>query len=146
MRLLCLGLFLIFAVCGLSRAQDATQGSIPSAADQEAIHGVISGQIQAFRRDDAGAAFGYAAPSLQELFGTADHFMAMVRRGYQPVYRPRSVDFAGIVADGDQWVQQVELTGPDGLPYTARYTMEHEADGSWRITACDLVESRRTGV
>ncbi len=42
-------------------------------------------------------------------------------------------------------MQMVELTGPDGLAYTARYTMEHEADGSWRISGCHLLESRRLG-
>ncbi len=117
-------------------------------SDQDAatIRSVITDQIDAFRRDDAAGAFGYAAPSTQGVFGTADNFLAMVRRGYAPVYRPHSVEFAGLGQEDDGIVQTVELIGPDGLPYTARYTMEREADGSWRIIACEILQSRRLGV
>ena len=71
--------------------------------------------------------------------------MAMVRRGYGPVYRPRSVEFGALQDESGQIVQLVELIGPDGQAYTARYTMERETDGSWRISACELLESRRVG-
>lgn len=127
---------------GAVRAQDAAV----SVQDHAAIQSVITGQIEAFRRDDAAGAFGYAAPSTQGIFGTADNFIAMVRRGYPPVYRPHSVEFSATAQQDGAIIQNVELTGPDGLPYTARYTMEHEADGSWRIVACELLQSRRLGV
>ena len=99
-----------------------------------------------FQHDDAAGAFGYAAPSTQGVFGTAENFLDMVRRGYPPVYRPHSVEFSTLGQTEDGIIQNVELTGPDGLPYTARYTMEHEADGSWRIIACEILQSRRLGV
>ncbi len=117
-----------------------------SASDQAAIQSVITNQITAFQHDDAARAFGYAAPSTQGIFGTPDNFMAMVRRGYPPVYRPHSVEFSTLGQTENGIVQNVELIGPDGLPYTARYTMEREADGSWRIIACELLQSRRLGV
>ena len=110
-----------------------------------AIHTVINGQIDAFRRDDAPGAYAYAAPGIQGIFPSPADFLAMVQRGYQPVYRPRSVDFTSLREVDGAMVQDVELTGPDGLAYTARYTMEHEADGSWRISACELLESHRVG-
>ena len=75
-----------------------------SAADQTAIRDVIEGQVEAFRRDDGDAAFGYASPNIQGMFGTAETFMDMVRQGYRPVYRPRVFDFREIVTlhgDGD---------------------------------------------
>ena len=106
-----------------------------STADQAAIQSVITDQMAAFGRDDAAGAFGYAAPSTQGVFGTADTFLDMVKRGYAPVYRPHSVQFAALTQEDDGTVQLVELIGPDGLPYTARYTMEDEPDGSWRIVA-----------
>ena len=53
-----------------------------SPADRDTIRGVIQGQVDAFRRDDGGAAFGYASPEIQEMFGTPDIFMDMVRQGY----------------------------------------------------------------
>ena len=71
--------------------------------------------------------------------------MEMVRRAYQPVYRPRSVDFTTLSQEDDGIVQSVELIGPDGLAYTARYTMERQADGTWRVSACELTTSKRLG-
>lgn len=117
----------------------------PAPADEAAIHSTITGQIDAFRHDDAERAFAFAAPSIQGMFGTAGNFLAMVQRGYPPVYRPRSADFTTLTDENGEIVQLVELIGPDGLAYTARYTMEHEADGSWRISGCQLLESRRLG-
>ncbi len=46
---------------------------------------IIKSQMEAFARDDGEAAFAYAAPSIQQQFGTAGAFMAMVRVGFQPV-------------------------------------------------------------
>ena len=117
----------------------------PSVADATAIHTVIASQLDAFRRDDADGAFAFAAPSIQSLFGNPGTFLAMVQKAYRPVYRPRSVDFSTLSDDSGEVVQLVELIGPDGLAYTARYTMEREADGSWRISGCSLLESRRLG-
>ena len=134
---------LLFACLGtVSWAEEAAV----SAQDKATIQSVITRQLDAFRRDDAAGAFGYAAPSTQGIFGTPDNFLDMVRRGYAPVYRPRSVDFAAMGSEDGAVTQDVELIGPDGLPYTAHYTMEHEADGSWRIVACQLLHSRRLGV
>ena len=117
-----------------------------SAPDQAAIRSVITSQITAFQHDDAAGAFGYAAPSTQGVFGTPDNFLDMVRRGYAPVYRPRSVEFSTAGQTETGVIQNVELVGPDGLAYVARYTMEREADGSWRIVACEILQSRRLGV
>jgi DNA-binding transcriptional LysR family regulator len=139
-------LFAMLALLAVLAGPAAAAGGPVSAADGAAIQSVISGQIDAFRRDDGAGAFGFAAPSTQGVFGSADTFMQMVRRGYAPVYRPRSVDFAALEEEDGQIVQNVELTGPDGLAYTARYTMEHESDGSWRIVGCAILQSRRLGV
>ena len=68
-----------------------------SAADRQAIQSIIQSQVDAFRRDDGEAAFGYATPEIQRMFGTSEIFIDMVRQGYQPVYRPRVFDFAEIV-------------------------------------------------
>ncbi len=41
----------------------------PTPADGDAIHTVITSQLDAFRRDDADGAFAYAAPAIQGQFG-----------------------------------------------------------------------------
>ncbi|MGE0719566.1 MAG: DUF4864 domain-containing protein [Alphaproteobacteria bacterium] len=112
-----------------------------TAADRAAIEGVIRDQMAAFRRDDAPGAFAFAAPSIRAMFGTPDAFMAMVRGGYQPVYRPRMVEFRELAADGGRIVQRVLVVGPDGVAEVALYEMERQPDGSWRIAGCHLTRA-----
>lgn len=109
-----------------------------SPADQSAIRGVIEGQVDAFRRDDGEAAFGYASPNIQGMFGTAETFMDMVRQGYRPVYRPQVFEFREIVTLHGMPTQKVHVVGPDGRPVTAFYPMTQQPDGSWRIEGCYL--------
>jgi hypothetical protein len=110
-----------------------------SPADRAAIEGVIARQIEAFLRDDGDAAFAFASPGIQGLFMTPERFMAMVRGGYRPVYRPREYRFARLSYVGDALVQFVAIIGPDGAPVIAAYYMEQQADGSWRIAGCELL-------
>jgi hypothetical protein len=123
---------------------DETPSSLPT-ADRDAIKGVIQGQIGAFRSDDASAAYGFASPSIQALMGDAGHFLEMVRHGYAPVYRPRSVTFGALIEVNGQPVQKVVVIGPDGRATLALYYMEQEHDGTWRIDGCVLTESEDVG-
>ncbi len=113
----------------------------PAPGDQRAILGTIQAQLQAFQRDDGARAFSYATPRLRQLFGTPENFMAMVRDGYQPVYRPRSVEFLDARIIDGQIGQAVRFVGPDGAAVIAVYTMEQQPDGSWRIAAVRLIRS-----
>ena len=110
-------------------------------ADRVRIEGVIRDQMAAFRSDDAAAAFAHAAPSIQTLFGTPETFLAMVRRGYAPVYRPQSVEFRELAEAEGALVQRVLVVGPDGVPEVALYVMERQPDGSWRIAGCFLARA-----
>ncbi len=136
MRALILLLFLVFAAPSLAQAPATDVG----AADRTAIRNVISDQLAAFQRDDGAAAFGLAAPSIQQIFRDPDTFMAMVRGGYQPVYRPRDVAFRDLLRFEGQLVQTVALVGPDGRRVLALYPMEQQGDGTWRIAGCQLLE------
>ena len=112
-----------------------------SSADQAAIRQVIQSQLDAFQHDDAGAAWSYASPSIQSMFTTPEIFMQMVKTGYQPVYRPREVEFRQLGDVGGSLVQDVFVVGPDGRPVIARYSMEKQPDGSWRINGCALTQA-----
>ena len=125
---------LLFCCAAPTRAQP----SDVSPADREAIQQIIQDQVDAFRRDDGDAAFGYASPEIQRLFGSSEIFMDMVRQGYQPVYRPRVFDFEEIVELNGQPTQKVRVIGPDGRPVTAFYPMRRMPDGRWRIDGCYL--------
>ncbi len=136
MRALLLALFLSFAAPSFAQAPATDVGP----ADRAAIRSVITEQLAAFQRDDGGAAFGLAAPSIQQIFRDPETFMAMVRGGYQPVYRPRDVAFRDLLRFESQLVQVVAIVGPDGRRVLALYPMEQQSDGSWRIAGCQLVE------
>jgi hypothetical protein len=108
------------------------------AADLQAIRGIIERQLDAFRRDDGVAAFAFASPGIQALFRDPATFMAMVRGGYRPVYRPREVEFRDLIEQGGRLTQRVLLVGPDGEVVIAHYFMQRQPDGSWRIDGCIL--------
>jgi hypothetical protein len=130
-RMLALAGLLVGLAFGV-QAQDISD------ADRTAIRDIIQSQVDAFRRDDGDAAFGYASPSIRGMFGSSEIFMDMVRQGYQPVYRPQAFDFAEIVTLDGQVTQKVHVIGPDGRPVTAYYPMTRLPDGSWRINGCYL--------
>jgi Domain of unknown function (DUF4864) len=113
----------------------------PDAADAAAIREVIEAQLKAFQADDGAQAFSYASPAIQSIFKDPDTFMSMVRAGYQPVYRPREVEFRDLVPVQGRLTQRVLVVGPDGVPVMAQYVMERQPDGSWRIDACVLERS-----
>ncbi len=123
---------LLLGLAGAAQAQSVSD------ADRAAIRQVIEAQVDAFRRDDGDAAFKYASPAIQGMFGSPEIFMDMVRQGYQPVYRPRAFDFQEIVSLHGQPAQKVHVIGPDGRPVTAIYPMRQLPDGSWRIDGCFL--------
>ncbi len=125
---------------GPAAAQDEPVGP----ADGAAIVGVIEGQLDAFQRDAAAEAFGYASPSIQRIFRTPDNFMSMVRTGYQSVYRPQSVEFVDLVMTSGGLTQRVLFVGPDGVPVMAHYYMQQQPDDSWRINGVTLQESGQT--
>ena len=111
------------------------------AADGAEIDRVITAQIEAFRHNDAAAAFALASPGIQAKFGDSTHFIDAVRQAYPQVYRPRSFRFTTLTDDDGRPRQHVEVVGPDGALVTAVYDLEHEADGSWRIAGCTLLKS-----
>ncbi len=124
----------LIALVGSAAAQQA----VLSDGDRLAIRDVIGRQVEAFARDDGEAAFGFASPTIQRLFGGAEMFMEMVRQGYRPVYRPRTFDFVEIVELDGRPTQKVHVVGPDGRPVIAFYPMTQLPDGSWRIDGCYL--------
>lgn len=131
--------FAFLCLAPLARAETST-------ADQARFQEIISRQISAFKADDGATAFGFASPDLQAKFGSAAVFLEMVRSGYAPVYRPRSVEFRGVVEHDTGPEQQVFVIGPDGRGYIAHYMMERQPDGSWRISGCYLEQAQDESV
>lgn len=126
--------FMVLLLAGGEKpaAQDA------GSSERSAIVAIIQQQIAAFQRDDGPAAFAFASPTIQQIFGNPDRFMQMVREGYPPVYRPQDVEFLALSEEAGRLVQRVRIVGPGGETVIARYTMIRMPDGSWRIDGCVL--------
>ena len=111
------------------------------ADDVTAAQGVIRAQEQAFARDDATAAYSYAAPAIKEIFPAPDIFMSMVQNGYVPVYRHKSFEFGESKNEGNWIAQRVHIVDANGEAWEALYTLEQQADGSYKITGCSLLKA-----
>nr|WP_249162869.1 DUF4864 domain-containing protein [Bradyrhizobium diazoefficiens] len=111
------------------------------ADDVAAAQGIIRAQEQAFVRDDATAAYSYAAPAIKEIFPAPDIFMSMVQNGYAPVYRHKSFEFGESKTEGNWIAQRVHIVDANGEAWEALYTLEQQADGSYKITGCSLLKT-----
>jgi Domain of unknown function (DUF4864) len=128
--------FMLIALVGLLLA-------LPSraASDGEQIKTVIELQLNAFAKDDGNEAMSYAAPLVKQIFQTPENFMAMVKKGYQPVYRNNARTFGEVFQDRlGRPAMRVVLTAADGKRYEALYSMEKQEDGSWKIAGCVILE------
>jgi hypothetical protein len=130
-------LLLIFG----ARAQDA-----PNAQSAPDVKALISSQLDAFARDDAKAAFGFAAPPIQARFSTPEAFLTMVKTVYPPVYRHRSVQFGEETRDGDKIEQGVVFVDGDNAVWAGVYTLRRQSDGGWKIEGCVIARSKETSL
>jgi Domain of unknown function (DUF4864) len=125
---------LIFLIAGVV----GTASFAATADDIGAAQSIIRAQEEAFARDDGATAYSFASPALQNYFRNPDGFMSMVRDGYAPVYRPKSFVFGEVrIVDG-KILQEVQIVDADGVAWDALYTLETQADGSLKISACIL--------
>lgn len=121
----------LFVFASSVRADDAAK---------KAAQATITGQIEAFKAGDDAKAYSYAAPNIQLFFPDVQGFMAMVKKGYQPVWKPQTYDFGPAKeADNGQISQEVFVTGPDGKPWTAIYTLVRGPKGDWLINGVQIV-------
>lgn len=124
---------LLLALAPLPAASQAI-----SPEDARAVREVIEAQLDAFQKDDAERAFALATPGIRETFGSADSFLAMVKRAYAVVYRPKSVQFAEPLLIEGQLIQRVMMTDAEGRLWMAMYPMQKQPDGTWRTNGCQI--------
>jgi len=67
--------------------------------------------------------------------------MSMVRNGYTPVYRHRSFEFGEAKITNGTILQEVHIIDANGEAWEALYTLEQQADGSYKITGCSLLKA-----
>lgn len=129
----------------IALALAALPGAVTARAQDIAAEGriVIESQINAFLADDMATAYSFASPAIREIYPDQSRFFDMVKRGYQPVYRPGNFAFgrAKPAADGSGIVQEVIIHGPDGQDWTALYSLIKQPDGSLKINGVQMIKS-----
>jgi hypothetical protein len=135
----------VFAVFGLAIA------ALPAAAQSDPSETpwqlVITHQIQAFRDQDAPAAFSDAGLMFQAAFPTAEaFFVAIITGGYSPIMESTSHSFGEYRRTDDLGVVQVvRLVGKSQELYEAWYQLREE-EGAWRVQGVVLQKAAGVGV
>jgi hypothetical protein len=137
MKMVRAGSVSITLLTGAASAEDLT------AASSRAI---VERQFDAFQRDDGQAAYALAAPTIKDMFSDADHFMAMVRDHYAPVYRHRSADFGAFKESGDEASLEATLVDNDNVVWTALYSFRRAPNGDWLISGCILAKAEASAI
>ena len=112
--------------------------SVNAEDDDAGIQIMIEAQLAAFRSDDAPRAFSFASDPIRDIFGMPENFIAMVRSQYPVVVAPASVVFLKIEHDNGATLQPVQMSDDRGQLWLAVYSMQRDAQGSWRINGCVL--------
>ncbi len=115
-------------------------------ADVASFRKIIDSQIEAFHGNDAEAAYEFASPKIKALFPTAEAFMAMVKRSYQPVYSAENYSFEDVEVIDGKIVQPVLIPADGSPPIIALYFMDRQADGSWKIGGCILLKGKSQAI
>jgi hypothetical protein len=131
MRAFILLLALLIGLAAPARAGD----------DVAAAQHIIRAQVDAFGRDDAAAAYSYAAPPIQSMFPQADIFLGMVKQKYTPVYRHKSFEFGEAQVSDGKIAQRAHIVDANDEAWEALYTLEQQPDGSVKITGCVLLKA-----
>ena len=122
--------------------------AVASAEDLTAAssRAIVERQFDAFERGDGEAAYALAAPTIKQMFGDANHFMAMVRDHYAPVYRHRSADFGAFKEEGDEASLEATLVDNDNVVWTALYSFRRVPNGDWLISGCVLAKAEGSAI
>ncbi|PKA39862.1 DUF4864 domain-containing protein [Rhizobium sullae] len=117
--------------------------SLPARAEDpiDATRHIIEDQITAFLKDDAEAAYSFAAPGIKAMYPDKNTFFAMVKKSYEPVYHPGNYAFgrSRSIDDGTMIYHEVLISGRDGKDWTAIYQMMRQPDGGYKINGVQIV-------
>ena len=106
--------------------------------DAAVIKSAIEAQLDAFRSGDAQRAFSFASDQIRDIFATPENFIAMVRSQYAVVIAPASIVFLKPERVNGATLQPVQMSDDRGQLWLATYSMQLDAQGSWRINGCVL--------
>ena len=115
---------IMLLVLAAASAQPVDQGA--------AMAKTVLDQLDAFRRDDWNAAYGYASSAIQAQFDP-EAFREMVTRGYAPISRSATARVRHVEAlDAHRGLVEMRVEGHDGETIDALYELVEE-QGAWRV-------------
>lgn len=135
-----------FALCVLMiSAWAATAQEMPVATTP--WQDVITGQVQAFRDQDAKTALSFAGKGFQAAFPSPESFyISIMSSGYAPIGLSASHSFGSFQMMGDDSVAQVvKFIGAKQELYEAIYLLTQE-DAGWRVQGVQLAKTPAIGV
>lgn len=130
-------LWLLIFAAGLAAAFTTSMAQADQAIDKQESQAVIEAQLEAFKQGDSVKAFSYATPNIQTMFGDAETFMQMVRKGYDVVVKPVTVRFVKFETDGANALHAVQMIDRQKTLWNVYYVLQKRPDGSWKISSCE---------
>ncbi|WP_035250616.1 DUF4864 domain-containing protein [Actibacterium atlanticum] len=118
--------------------------TVAQEADLSAPQQIITDQIAAFASQDAEAAFVFASPMIQGLFGNPTNFGEMVRNGYPMVWFAQDLQFLEVTPIPGGLRQRVMITDPQGRLHLLAYDLVRLPQG-WRINGVQLLTDTERG-
>ena len=110
----------------------------------QAIHEIISMQIQAFRENKPEIAYSFASDFIKSKFPSPTIFMAMVKGSYPMIWSPQKYKFVEQRSHASNVIQRVVFTDIDDSLYFFYYLML-KADTVWTIHGVYMVQSGGIG-
>ncbi|MCY6380833.1 DUF4864 domain-containing protein [Hoeflea prorocentri] len=116
--------------------------------DVASARGIVEQQITAFLSDDIDTAYSFAAPAIKRLYPEPQRFLEMVKRNYQPVYRPGNYAFGRALSDtdGDTIALELLITGPKGKDWRAIYVLNRQDNGKFQISGVQLTKLKSPAI
>ena len=109
-----------------------------SEVERNHIRAAVRGQIHALASRDADQAFSYLAPGTKDFFSDPTNFLQTLNRQMIPMMHAKRFLMAELEREALDAVQTVVLTGPKNNEWLARFKVERQPDGSWRVKSCHM--------
>lgn len=116
--------------------------AIPARLDGvDPIHKIINSQLKAFRHSDPAGAYRYASDAARLKYGSAKQFFVMMRNACGALPSHVSFSFLERSEIGGKALQKIEFLNSDGSTSTGFYRLVKNADNSWAVDGCLMLES-----
>lgn len=138
---------MLFLLAGLALPlSSASAAEQVSEEDRRAIRAVVQSQLEALAVDDAEGAFALATADTRNRLRNSDTFLQIIKQRFTPIYRHQMAIFSVPEVIAGRMVQIVRLTDKESAVWLAIYQMQKEADGTWKIDGCRLIETTAVSV